>query len=131
MLLRSLATLGHSLAAVHTIRTALVARPFAMTATLGSASTAFKATSSVTAASLDSLAQHEVDSLYRPFLATKNGADEPDWTAHLELDTVRQMVRDASEQRGQPPIKVLVLYGSLRERCVLAQRRTAPTTAAS
>ncbi|KPV71516.1 uncharacterized protein RHOBADRAFT_67059 [Rhodotorula graminis WP1] len=89
-----------------------------MTATLAasSSSTASKATSSVTAASLDTLAPHEVDSLYRPFLATKNAADEPDWTAHLELDTVRQMVRDASEQRGQPPIKVLVLYGSLRER---------------
>ncbi|KAL7337942.1 flavoprotein-like protein [Rhodotorula toruloides] len=54
--------------------------------------------------------EEEVDRRYRPFLATKNGEDEPDWVEALELDTAREM--QAKEKR----VKVLVLYGSLRQR---------------
>ncbi|BGP19615.1 hypothetical protein JCM10213_008317 [Rhodosporidiobolus nylandii] len=53
----------------------------------------------------------DVDSLYRPFLATKNAADEPDWVDALELDTAKRVASEFGR-----PLKVLVLYGSLRER---------------
>lgn len=54
--------------------------------------------------------EEDVDRRYRPFLATKNADDEPDWVEALELDTVTEM--QAREKR----VKVLVLYGSLRQR---------------
>ncbi|POY75641.1 hypothetical protein BMF94_1263 [Rhodotorula taiwanensis] len=47
---------------------------------------------------------------YKPFAVAKKG-DAGDWVDGLELDTVQRM----SAERGKP-IKVLVLYGSLRER---------------
>jgi hypothetical protein len=60
---------------------------------------------------------------YQPFLldvvpgaeTTADGerAVEPDWTQHLELDAAKQLVRDTMPNRR---LKVLVLYGSLRER---------------
>ncbi|BGP55989.1 hypothetical protein JCM8202v2_003596 [Rhodotorula sphaerocarpa] len=53
--------------------------------------------------------QHDIERLYRPFLAKKG--DEEDWVERLELDTVQRMAKERSQ-----PIKVLVLYGSLRER---------------
>lgn len=53
---------------------------------------------------------------YRPFVLPKNTNSE-DWIAHLELATVTKM---ASEdiQRTKERLKVLVLFGSLRERFV-------------
>ncbi|BGO95966.1 hypothetical protein NBRC10512_005450 [Rhodotorula toruloides] len=60
--------------------------------------------------SIAHMREEEVDRRYRPFLATKNGEDEPDWVEALELDTAREM--QAKEKR----VKVLVLYGSLRQR---------------
>ncbi|TNY22635.1 flavo protein-like protein [Rhodotorula diobovata] len=109
MLLRTASTLGRRLAAASTPARHSLARPFAMTATtaLGSPTTA---------ASLEALSTQDVEARYRPYLATKNAADEPDWTAQLELDTVKDMVLRMRELQGQPEIKVLVLYGSLRER---------------
>ncbi|GAA6029627.1 hypothetical protein JCM8097_000970 [Rhodosporidiobolus ruineniae] len=65
----------------------------------------------VSAASLSTLNKSEVERLYRPFLHTKNAPDEPDWIGSLELDTAKA----TAAQFGRP-IKVLVLYGSLRER---------------
>jgi arsenic resistance protein ArsH len=52
----------------------------------------------------------EVDRRYRPFLITKNAEDEPDWVDELELNTVREM------QAKSKQVKVLILYGSLRQR---------------
>lgn len=58
---------------------------------------------------------------YRPFLLNEipgaelndNGqpATEPDWTKDLELTTTTELARQAEGR-----LKVLVLYGSLRER---------------
>lgn len=50
---------------------------------------------------------------YKPFAVAKKG-DAGDWVDGLELDTVQRM----SAERGKP-VKVLVLYGSLRERSVV------------
>lgn len=59
---------------------------------------------------------------YKPFLLSPiPGAEvdtdgstivEPDWTAELELDTVKAL----AESREDGPLRVLVLYGSLRHR---------------
>ncbi|KAG0665162.1 hypothetical protein C6P46_000259 [Rhodotorula mucilaginosa] len=57
------------------------------------------------------LTSDEVEARYRPFRTTKNNEGEPDWTESLELDTVQKLAQARSE-----PVKVLVLYGSLRER---------------
>lgn len=129
MLLRTASTLGRRLAAASTPARHSLARPFAMTATtaLGSPTTA---------ASLEALSTQDVEARYRPYLATKNAADEPDWTAQLELDTVKDMVLRMRELQGQPEIKVLVLYGSLRERwvpslCSRTQEHVADASAAN
>lgn len=60
-------------------------------------------------AALEAMQQHDIERHYRPFLAKKG--DEEDWVERLELDTVQRMAKERSQ-----PIKVLVLYGSLRER---------------
>lgn len=63
-----------------------------------------------------------VESRYRPFLAKAAGETEADdWTSTLELDTVREMV-EAIGPDG-PQLRILVLYGSLRERYVISCRR--------
>lgn len=64
---------------------------------------------------------------YKPFLsspvpgaeAAEDGefATSEDWTQALELDRTRALARAGLEGRA---LKVLVLYGSLRERCVIA-----------
>lgn len=92
--------------------------------------------SPTTASSLQALSAQDVEVRYRPYLATKNAADDPDWTAQLELDTVKDMVRRMRELQGQPDIKVLVLYGSLRERwvpslCSRTQEHVADASAAN
>lgn len=61
---------------------------------------------------------------YKPFLLSPiPGAEvdgdggpavEADWTADLELDTVKQLVESSQGE----PLRVLVLYGSLRNRQV-------------
>lgn len=60
---------------------------------------------------------------YKPFLLSPvPGAEsdangpitEPDWTKSLELETVKSFLQCCPE----PHLKVLVLYGSLRERYV-------------
>ncbi len=61
--------------------------------------------------------------VYRPFLLSPiPGAEHdisgqpaigPDWTTDIELDTTKDLVRSLGEGKR---LKVLVLYGSLRER---------------
>jgi arsenic resistance protein ArsH len=52
---------------------------------------------------------------YRPFLLEAQHA-ESDWIARLELSTVLKMVDEEVVKKGAERIKVLVLYGSMRER---------------
>ena len=53
---------------------------------------------------------------YRPFLLEKN-VTIADWIEHLELATVTKMALE-DIQRTNERLKVLVLYGSLRQRFV-------------
>lgn len=53
---------------------------------------------------------------YRPFLLEKN-ATIADWIEHLELATVTKVVLE-DIQRTNERLKVLILYGSLRQRFV-------------
>lgn len=66
------------------------------------------------ASALAALSADDVERRYRPFRATKNAVGEADWVESLELDTVKQLVERSQER----DLRVLVLYGSLRERCV-------------
>ena len=54
---------------------------------------------------------------YRPFLLNEVHEDD-DWVAQLELSTVLKMVESEIINRGQPRLRILVLYGSLRNRSV-------------
>ncbi|RPA95389.1 arsenate resistance ArsH [Choiromyces venosus 120613-1] len=56
----------------------------------------------------------ELGRKYRPYLLPKQEA-EKDWITELELDTVERISREHL-QRGEEPLRILVLYGSLRER---------------
>ncbi|TKA65078.1 hypothetical protein B0A49_08835 [Cryomyces minteri] len=56
----------------------------------------------------------EVREKYRPFLLGEPEAAD-DWVAPLELDYAMDMVEE-SFAKSEPRLKVLVLYGSLRER---------------
>lgn len=63
------------------------------------------------------LAVPAVQSLYHPFVLSPQQlvdgvAPVVDWVDQLEMDTVQDMVR----VRGADNVRVLVLYGSLRER---------------
>jgi hypothetical protein len=71
------------------------------------------------------------ETAYQPFLQSpvpgaekgsdgKYVVDEEDWVQALELDEVKRMTSRLAEQGGRR-VKVLVLYGSLRERYVSAQ----------
>lgn len=53
---------------------------------------------------------------YRPFLLDAAVAED-DWVAKLELATVTEMAHNDIMRTGDR-LKVLVLYGSLRQRCV-------------
>ncbi|KAM0746988.1 arsenate resistance ArsH [Meredithblackwellia eburnea MCA 4105] len=66
-----------------------------------------------TATSLKNMSLSDVDQLYRPYLAVKagNSGAASDWVKDLELDSVSKMMPS-----DLPRIKLLVLYGSLRER---------------
>ncbi|EUC41378.1 hypothetical protein COCMIDRAFT_106311 [Bipolaris oryzae ATCC 44560] len=52
---------------------------------------------------------------YRPFLLDAQHADD-DWITRLELSTAFKMVDEQVMKNGGDRIKVLVLYGSMRER---------------
>lgn len=54
---------------------------------------------------------------YRPFLLDE-AVENSDWIAALELNSTLQMVDTEIISKGQERVKVLVLYGSLRERSV-------------
>jgi len=56
----------------------------------------------------------ELSRKYRPYLLPKEEVGK-DWISELELDTVERISRE-NLQRGEEPLKILVLYGSLRER---------------
>lgn len=56
----------------------------------------------------------EVDQQYRPFLLSQHAAN--DWVASLELDGARAMVDAFAERKQGRRLRILVLYGSLRER---------------
>lgn len=62
----------------------------------------------------------ELDKQYRPFLLPER--QPSDWTEELELDTITRLVEQDRNAGGQP-LKILVLYGSLRERSVIGQSR--------
>ena len=51
---------------------------------------------------------------YEPFLLPER-IRATDWISELELDTVAEMAREDLLRTGQP-LRVLVLYGSLRKR---------------
>jgi arsenic resistance protein ArsH len=55
---------------------------------------------------------------FRPFLL--DAVANSDWVAKLELNSALQLVNTEIISKGQERLKVLVLYGSLRER--LAER---------
>jgi arsenic resistance protein ArsH len=59
----------------------------------------------------------EIRSNYRPFLLD-GGTESSDWISNLELEMVTSMVQDSLAQ-GEARLKVLVLYGSLRQRLLL------------
>jgi arsenical resistance protein ArsH len=57
-----------------------------------------------------------IRSKHRPFLLPKE-VEEKDWISELELDTVIR-IAETDLARTQSRLKVLVLYGSLRQRYV-------------
>ena len=54
---------------------------------------------------------------YRPFLLNEAYEDD-DWVAQLELSTALKMVESEIINQGQPRLRILVLYGSMRNRSV-------------
>ncbi len=42
--------------------------------------------------------------------------ESTDWTAALEMETVKGMAKEFAKQNQGEELRVLVLYGSLRER---------------
>jgi arsenic resistance protein ArsH len=60
----------------------------------------------------------EIRRLYRPFLLPEEIANS-DWIAKLEMSAAMKMAYKEMHRADGGRLKVLVLYGSLRERCVL------------
>jgi arsenic resistance protein ArsH len=58
---------------------------------------------------------------YRPFLHDWEEAKD-DWVAQLELSTALRMVELQVLKRGDDRLRVVVLYGSMRQRCELQSR---------
>ena len=58
--------------------------------------------------------EHDCDVRYRPFLLDEK-TRSTDWISELELDTAEKMVQQNIRATNQP-LRVLVLYGSLRKR---------------
>lgn len=71
-----------------------------------------------TTALVSSLPLEDVEQLYRPFLLPPlpfdADASQRDWVDDLELDDAMNLATRSADG----PVRVLVLYGSLRERCV-------------
>ena len=59
----------------------------------------------------------EIRRQFRPFLLCEQIADS-DWIARLEISTAMRMAYEEMHRLNGTRLKVLVLYGSLRERCV-------------
>ncbi len=59
---------------------------------------------------------------YRPFLLDDE-ISSSDWIMKLELATAAKMVETEIISQGKDRLKVLVLYGSLRSRCVPRRRK--------
>lgn len=57
----------------------------------------------------------EVRKRYRPFLLDEE-TSENDWVSQLELSTALKMVESQVLKGGQERLRVLVLYGSMRNR---------------
>ena len=64
---------------------------------------------------------------FRPFLLDKEIADS-DWIAHLEISTAMRMAYEEMHRLNGSRLKVLVLYGSLRERCVTCFKKLCSTS---
>jgi hypothetical protein len=64
-------------------------------------------------AQVSALPLEEVTSRYRPYTLSAAQREDDPWVDQLELDTVRDMSKAFGRQ-----IRLLVLYGSLRERSV-------------
>jgi arsenic resistance protein ArsH len=62
----------------------------------------------------------DVRRTYRPFLSDPEVA-ERDWIAGLELSTALKIVEDNLHEKRNDRLKVLVLYGSLRQRSVFVK----------
>ena len=59
----------------------------------------------------------EIRRQFRPFLLHRKIMDS-DWIAQLEISTAMRMAYEEMHRLNGSRLKVLVLYGSLRERCV-------------
>jgi arsenic resistance protein ArsH len=57
----------------------------------------------------------EVRRIYRPFLLDEETSSN-DWVSQLELSTALKMVESQILKGGQDRLRVLVLYGSMRNR---------------
>lgn len=58
----------------------------------------------------------EIRRQFRPFLL-RNRIVDSDWVAHLEISTAMRMAYEEMHRPDGTRLRVLVLYGSLRERC--------------
>jgi arsenic resistance protein ArsH len=61
----------------------------------------------------------EVRKAYRPFILDPK-VTENDWIAKLELSTTLKLVEQNLSESDHDRLKVLVLYGSLRQRFVMS-----------
>lgn len=59
---------------------------------------------------------------YRPFLLPEATCIEDDWVANLELATTLKMVESEIIDKKQDRLRILVLYGSLRNRWAQQRR---------
>jgi arsenic resistance protein ArsH len=66
---------------------------------------------------LESEDDHEIRQQYRPFMLPEEIANS-DWVANLELSTVMKLAYEEMHRINGGRLRVLVLYGSLRQRCV-------------
>lgn len=64
----------------------------------------------------------EIRRKYRPFLLAED-IEDSDWIASLEMSTAVKMAHSEMHRTNGGRLKVLVLYGSLRERCVTRSDR--------
>lgn len=64
------------------------------------------------------MSNEQVDEMYRPYLITKDLVEggAGDWIEGLELDQVGEMVRRRKSEDPGERVRLLVMYGSLRER---------------